>query len=243
MTNSGRLPFLYDGEVTNRTDPDGLGRVKIKIEGIVEPETPNWAEPIGVQGGGHANRGTFEPPRIGANVSVMFKHGDPDFPRYMPGPWGAPGGVVDTPTNAAVEDDDRQNAVTEDEEWRVERDSRDTTTKYLIRHRNSDLAVLIDAENDKVLLVREGATEALVLGTTYRTNEAAYLSAIESALGGLVGALAAFDGDATFKAAFGTLASTLLTASTTLQTALGSLPSSDMSGDATAYLSDKAFTE
>ena len=67
-----KYPFLYEGEVTRRDDPDGLGRIKVRIPGVVEPETPSWAFPIGSQGGGWAQHGSWEPPPIGANVNVVL---------------------------------------------------------------------------------------------------------------------------------------------------------------------------
>lgn len=251
MPQPRRLPFLYEGEVTNRKDPDGLGRVKIRIAGLVEPETPNWAFPVGVSGGGFAQHGHFEPPAVGANVDVFFKHGEIDHPRYLAGPWGDPDGVSDVPTNGAIDDDSgepdkRQNAVTEDEAWRIERDSRNGSGRkhrYLIRHKDSSLAVLIDADADKVYLVRESATQALVRGTEYRAAEVAFLTDLVAAIVPLAAALQAFKLDSGFNAAFAALAGTLDSAGTALTTALATLSSPDMKDDSSAYLSEKAFTE
>ena len=227
-----RLPFLYEGEVTRRDDPDGLGRVKVLIPGVVEPETPNWAWPAGAPGGGSAQRGTFEPPAVGANVLVLFKLGERDYPYYMTGPWGEPAGTSDVPTNAEVEGADRQNAVTEDEEWRVERDSRSGGAKYLVRHKGSSLAVLLDADADKVFLVREAAGQAIVRGTEYRAAEVGYQ-------GGLYTALKVFS--AALKAA--TTLANVITAGTILDGALAALTDKDIKDDPTAYLSEKGFVE
>lgn len=163
-----RLPYLYEGAVTRRDDPEGLGRVKVVIEGLVEPETPNWAEPLGVIGGGFAQRGTFEPPAVGANVAVLFKHGEIDHPRYLVGSWGAPQGVSDVPTNAEVEGEDRQNAVTEDEEWRIERDSRQAEKRFTVTHRTTDLELSLDAVSDNATVETDGGQKLELLGTLQR---------------------------------------------------------------------------
>ena len=227
-----QLPFLYEGEVTRRDDPDGLGRVKVLLPGIVEPETPNWAWPMAAPGGGSAQRGTFEPPAVGSTVMVMFKLGDRDYPYYLTGPWGEPSGVSDIPTNAEVEGADRQNAVTEDEEWRIERDSRSSGTKYLIRHKNSSVAVLIDAAADKVYLTRENATQGLVRGTEYRTAETTYIGGLHAALITLAQALGLAAGWPA-----------VVAAGEALELALNAIPETNFRTSSSAYVSTKGFTE
>jgi hypothetical protein len=227
-----RLPYLYEGEVTRRDDPDGLGRVKVLIPGVVEPETPNWAWPMASPGGGSAQRGTFEPPAVGSNVLVMFKLGERDYPYYMTGPWGEPGGVSDVPTNAAVEDADRQNAVTEDEEWRVERDSRTSGKKYLIRHKNSSQALLFDADADKLYLVRESASQAFVRGTEYRAAEVTYTNGVHGALIALGEALGLAAGWPA-----------VVAAGEALTLALNSITETNYRTTSSEYLSEKGFVE
>lgn len=239
-----RLPYLYEGEVTNRSDPDGLGRVKVRIDGVVEPETPNWAWPMGSPGGGFAQRGTFEPPAVGATVMVQFKLGEVDYPYYATGPWGAPGGTSDVPTDAIVDGEDRQTAVTEDEDWRIVRDSRSVRSRFLIEHKSSGLAFHLDGDTGKLYLVDEAATEALVLGTQYRGAEVAALADLVTALNSVVAALNAFGVDPAFLAAFGTAAGLLTTlAATTYPPLINAFTGSDYAGDATAYISEDSFTE
>jgi hypothetical protein len=217
------------GLVTRRDDPEGLGRVRIRVAGIAEPETPNWAKPFGIPGGGSAQRGAFEPPAVGSNVIVFFHRGDPDHPYYLPGPWGKPGGVSDVPTGAAVEGNDRQNAVTEDEEWLIERDSRAAAQTYRIRHKSSGAEIVIQG-TDLIKLLRQTATEAYVLGTSYRAAEVLYLSGIHGAL-------------TTFASAMSTAANfvQIQAAGNALGSALGVLATSDIIGDPSAYLSTGIF--
>lgn len=87
---------LHIGVVVNRADPDGLGRVRVRVPGVVEPASA-WAWPIGAPGGGSRDRGLFWVPEEGAEVAVFFKQGDPDAPFYLPANWGAPGGTEETP--------------------------------------------------------------------------------------------------------------------------------------------------
>lgn len=93
-----RLWGVYEGMVTQRVDPEGIGRVKVLIPGRLEPES-DWIRPRGTFGGSK-NRGIWAIPKVGANVEVEFNHGNPDYPRYDGGPWGRPGGVSDVPEQA-----------------------------------------------------------------------------------------------------------------------------------------------
>ena len=44
-------PFAYDGSVVDNRDPEGRHRVKIRVPGILEPES-DWALPWATIGGG-----------------------------------------------------------------------------------------------------------------------------------------------------------------------------------------------
>jgi hypothetical protein len=181
--------MMHEGQVTRRDDPEERGRVKVLVPGFYEPESP-WAPPLASPGGGSAQRGHFEPPAVGATVCVFLKLGDRAHPRYLTGSWGLPGGVSDVPTNAAVEGDDRQNAVTEDAAWRVERDSRTASEKYLVRHGGSTLALLLDGATGKVFIADEAATEQVVLGTAFFADLNTLLAALKvftTSLGALPG--------------------------------------------------------
>lgn len=167
-----RFMVPYEGLVTKRDDPEKRGRIKLSIPGLIEPETPDWVFPIGVAGGGTAQRGHIEPPDVGANVVVLFVQGNPDKPRYLVGPWGNPGGTSDAPTNHEVEGNDRQNAVTEDEEWRIERDSRSSEKKFTITHRSSDLQIVLEAATGSDnATIRTSAGQTLTLeGTSQKAT-------------------------------------------------------------------------
>jgi hypothetical protein len=88
---------IYEGTVTRRDDPLRIGRVKLTVPGLLEPES-DWALPAAVVGGGEAQMGIYAVPEVGAEVVVWFVQGDADRPRYAPGHWGAPGGTPQSPT-------------------------------------------------------------------------------------------------------------------------------------------------
>lgn len=91
-----RHTAMYIGVVVDVADPKLLGRVRVRIPGVVEPASA-WAFPIGTGGGGKTQRGHFAVPAVGSEVAVWFNQGDVDHPYYMAGHWGAPRGERETP--------------------------------------------------------------------------------------------------------------------------------------------------
>jgi len=98
-TDDPRYAALYIGEVVDRDDPEGLGRVRVRIPGLVDPASP-WAFPLGTVGGGSDRRGFFSVPEKGAEVGVLFHQGDVDHPFYLCGHWGKPNGQAEVPEPA-----------------------------------------------------------------------------------------------------------------------------------------------
>lgn len=90
------LVGLYEGVVVDNLDPLKIGRVRVMVPGLVEPAS-GWAMPIGGVGGGIDGQGFYRVPKVGSNVEVQFVGGNIDAPRFLVGPWGAPGGVPDSP--------------------------------------------------------------------------------------------------------------------------------------------------
>jgi hypothetical protein len=83
-----RRDHMLLGEVVDNVDPEGLGRVRVFIGGVLEPESV-WALPIGAMlGNKNLKEGVFRVPEKGANVCVWLNQGDTDAPYYAPGPWG-----------------------------------------------------------------------------------------------------------------------------------------------------------
>jgi hypothetical protein len=91
-----RLLGAHLGSVTDRDDPEGLGRVRVRIPGLVEPESA-WAWPLGTVGGGGDGCGFFAIPPVGANVVVWFAGGDVDVPLYAAAAWPSPDGRSEVP--------------------------------------------------------------------------------------------------------------------------------------------------
>src|SRR5690242_7993094 len=91
-----RLLGLHIGHVVDRADPLKLGRVRVRIPGLIQ-DASAWAFPLGTLGGGSDRRGFFAVPEDGAEVGVLFHEGDVDRPWYLAGHWGLPGGATEIP--------------------------------------------------------------------------------------------------------------------------------------------------
>lgn len=94
-----RLLGLHVGHVVDRADPLQLGRVRVRIPGLIR-DASAWAFPLGTLGGGSDRRGFFAVPEDGAEVGVLFQEGDVERPYYLAGHWGMPGGATEIPSAA-----------------------------------------------------------------------------------------------------------------------------------------------
>jgi hypothetical protein len=92
---------LQIGVVVDRDDPEKLGRVRVRIPGLIDPAS-NWAYPLGSSGGGSSDVGFFNIPPIGAEVGIFFKQGHTDHPYYMSANWG----IGEIPQNSEDGDPD-----------------------------------------------------------------------------------------------------------------------------------------
>lgn len=165
LADEDRLYAVYDGIVIDNRDPMVIGRVRVMIPGVIEPYS-DWAMPIGYPGAGSEARGFWCIPTIGSNVSVMFKMGHQDYPRYLPGPWGAPGGLPDSPT--FVKDLSPSDAVQvtglQTAKWEMILDDRPGQEQLVIRDRvNPDNTVRIDGAAQ---MVEVSGTVAIQLRST-----------------------------------------------------------------------------
>ncbi len=116
-----RLFGMQVGYVTDRRDPDGLGRVRVCIPGLMEPYGP-WAWPLGTVGGGSKNRGFFAVPEEGAEVAVFFNRGDLGEPYYLSAHYGKPDAQSEVPEEA--QQDPPDNRVFATETFRLEFDEK-----------------------------------------------------------------------------------------------------------------------
>lgn len=73
------------GIITNNKDPDGLGRVKVKIPVLSGDDESHWARVVTFMGG--KERGAFFLPEVDDEVLVTFEHGDLSSPYVIGALW------------------------------------------------------------------------------------------------------------------------------------------------------------
>ena len=152
-----KFTALYMGVVTDNADPERVGRVRVRIPGVVEPESA-WAFPLGWAAAGGSQRGTFAPPPKGAEVGVFFHQGDPDHPYYISGHPGRgeqpPEALEGTPAEAT------QLFVHETDRWRLIFDDRAGRELFQIVFKPTGDVIELDGAQ---LGLRIKATAAIVL--------------------------------------------------------------------------------
>jgi len=68
----------YRGIVTDNDDPNGLGRIRVKVQDVLGNQESGWAMPALPYAGDGV--GLYLIPPVDAFVWVEFEHGDPDYP-------------------------------------------------------------------------------------------------------------------------------------------------------------------
>jgi uncharacterized protein involved in type VI secretion and phage assembly len=80
-----RFYGLALGIVTNTKDPDGLGRVKVKLPWLSDNVESDWARVVSPMAGNE--RGIYVLPEVDDEVLIGFEHGLVEFPYVLGGLW------------------------------------------------------------------------------------------------------------------------------------------------------------
>lgn len=159
-----RLFGLHVGVVVDVADPRGLGRVKVRVPGLLEPHSA-WAWPLGMPGGGAANRGLFFVPPVGAEVGVFLNQGSVDHPYYIAGNYGAPGGASEVPSPAKEAGARSPEVkVLETDLWRVTLDDRTEKRNLLVENKVTGDKVEFDGLTAGILVDAKAALVLKALG-------------------------------------------------------------------------------
>lgn len=159
---------MHIGYVTDRADPEQLGRVRVCVPGLLEPASA-WAWPLGTVGGGAKDRGLFSVPAIGAEVAVFFNHGDVDAPFYLCAHWGRPGGDSEVPVEAQKSPPD--NHIWATPTFRIELNESEQARRLKLTNRKTGDHVLLDAEANSITI--EATTAVTIRAVGAVTIEAA----------------------------------------------------------------------
>jgi uncharacterized protein involved in type VI secretion and phage assembly len=124
----GRFYGVTVGIVTNNQDPDGLGRVKVKLPWLSEEHESHWARLLTPMAG--PERGLYCLPEVDDEVLVAFEHGQVEFPYVLGGLWNG----KDKPPE---QNDDGQN------------------NKRTLKSRSGHVITLDDTQGQEKIVIRD----------------------------------------------------------------------------------------
>jgi phage protein D len=127
---------LVVGLVTDNSDPDGLGRVKVKYPWLSQEHASDWARVV-VPGGG-PQRGMQYLPEVNDEVLVGFEQGDINYPYIIGGLWN--GKDAPPSKNADVLNGGK-------------------VTKRIIRSRTGHIVTLDDSDNEPSITITDNTTK------------------------------------------------------------------------------------
>ncbi|MDJ0766809.1 MAG: phage baseplate assembly protein V [Myxococcota bacterium] len=166
-----KLLGMYVGYVTDRDDPEELGRVRVCIPGLLEPNS-TWAWPLGTCGGGSKDRGFFAVPEVGAEVAVFFNQGDIQAPFYLSAHYGKPDGISEVPAEAKKSPPD--NRVIATETFRIEMDETVGARKLKLTVLKTGDYLELNAEDHSITL--QGTTAITIKAVGAISIDAPYIS-------------------------------------------------------------------
>jgi uncharacterized protein involved in type VI secretion and phage assembly len=79
------VPGVVVGIVTNNRDPQGMGRVKVKLPHLCDADESDWARIVAPMAG--KERGIYFLPELDDEVLVAFEHGNPRLPLILGAMW------------------------------------------------------------------------------------------------------------------------------------------------------------
>lgn len=171
---------MHLGTVSDRDDPEKLGRVRLLVPGIFETPSP-WAFPLGT-GGGSTARGSFFTPEKGATVAVFFALGNYERPHFLAGHWAR--GEAPTYLDGMSATDTPNVRVIETKNFLLVFDDRSGSEQLLLKEKGSGnlikvsgSQVYIGGQSGALKLINEncpdpftGATHGQLAGPTGQTS-------------------------------------------------------------------------
>lgn len=72
---------IHQGIVQETIDPNQLGRLKVRVPGVLGETATRWARPCVAEPGRSA--ATFNPPPVGTPIWIQFEGGDTSMPVWL----------------------------------------------------------------------------------------------------------------------------------------------------------------
>jgi uncharacterized protein involved in type VI secretion and phage assembly len=156
----GRILGVVVGKVTNNSDPDGLGRVRVTFPWLSDADESFWARIAAPMAGN--DRGVYFLPEVDDEVLVVFERGDVRFPYVIGCLWNgkdqAPAGNADGKNNLRVIKSRSGHVIKlNDEDGKETLEIVDSSTRNSIVIDTANNTVTISSGQDIVLAAPDGA--------------------------------------------------------------------------------------
>lgn len=140
----------YRAFVVDNADPEKLGRLKLKIPGVLGSEVVSgWAWPCAPYGGA-ANQGFYFIPEVDSAVWVEFESGSLDSPIWVGTFWAKPGGNSELPKPNGVDGTE-------------ESDVQSPPTRKIIKTLKGHTIQLEDADDGDLVMLYEATNKNLIV--------------------------------------------------------------------------------
>ena len=147
---SGRIYGVVVGVVTDNKDPEGQGRVKVRLPWLSADAESDWARMVSPMAG--KERGVFFLPEIDDEVLLAFEHGDPRRPYVLGALWN--GSDAPPETNADGKNDKR--LIRSRSGLTVLLDDADGGAKITIGDKDGKHTIVVDVAGEKIGVTTDG---------------------------------------------------------------------------------------
>jgi uncharacterized protein involved in type VI secretion and phage assembly len=134
------------GIVTNNEDPDGLGRIKVKIPRLSGEDESNWARVATFMAG--QERGAFFLPEVDDEVLVAFEYGDINMPYIIGSLWNG----VDKPPEDNSDGENNLRVIKSRSGHIIKLDDKEGEEKIEIIDKTGNNLISLDAKDNKITI-------------------------------------------------------------------------------------------
>lgn len=132
------------GIVTNNKDPDGLGRIKVKIPRLSGEDESNWARVATFMAG--QERGAFFLPEVDDEVLVAFEYGDINMPYIIGSLWNG----VDKPPEDNSDGENNLRVIKSRSGHIIKLDDKEGEEKIEIIDKTGNNLISLDTKDNKI---------------------------------------------------------------------------------------------
>lgn len=134
------------GVVTNNQDPDGMGRVKVRLPWLTDEDESHWARVVAPMAGN--DRGLYLLPEVDDEVLVAFEHGIVEFPYVLGALWNG----KDKPPEANDDGKNNKRTIKSRSGHIIRLDDSDAAEKIEIIDKTGKNSIIFDASANTITI-------------------------------------------------------------------------------------------